>query len=340
MPANGAGEGEETSLNFTQCLREIQGDGQDGPGLTEAAARSLYAAVLDGGVPELELGALLAALHCKGESLAELVGFYQALTERTCRLRQPTASVRPVVLGSYGGTRHKPNLLPLLAFLLQRFGVPVLIHGPLQGEGRVTGARVFRELGVMPCTTLGEAERQLEKERIAFVPTAVLSPGLAGLMALRSRLGTPSAGHFLARFLDPFEHGGFRVIASETERGPQKARDLLVAVEGHGLLLAGVEGEPYADPSCRPRLEYFRDGTAQILFEAECGQARRSSNLMAGADPRTTAGWIAHALVGEASLPMPIVNQLACCLYGAGYTDDMNQAKAIVAVEAHGLATT
>jgi len=31
------------------------------------------------------------------------------------------------------------------------------------------------------------------------------------------------------------------------------------------------------------------------------------------------------------------VNQLACCLYVSGYTDDMNQAKAIAAVEAGGL---
>jgi hypothetical protein len=32
------------------------------------------------------------------------------------------------------------------------------------------------------------------------------------------------------------------------------------------------------------------------------------------------------------------VNEVACCLYGAGLTDDLNQAKAIVAVEAHSFA--
>jgi hypothetical protein len=34
---------------------------------------------------------------------------------------------------------------------------------------------------------------------------------------------------------------------------------------------------------------------------------------------------------------MPIVNEIACCLYGAGLTEDLNQAKAIVAVEMHSL---
>jgi hypothetical protein len=43
------------------------------------------------------------------------------------------------------------------------------------------------------------------------------------------------------------------------------------------------------------------------------------------------------ALAGEAPIPHPLVNQLACCLYACGYTDDMNQAKAIAAVEAGSL---
>ena len=40
----------------------------------------------------------------------------------------------------------------------------------------------------------------------------------------------------------------------------------------------------------------------------------------------------------EASVPLPLVNQLACCLFAAGYTNDMNQAKAIAAVETGSLA--
>ncbi len=42
-------------------------------------------------------------------------------------------------------------------------------------------------------------------------------------------------------------------------------------------------------------------------------------------------------MAGQVPIPHPLVNQLACCLYASGYTDDMNQAKAIAAVEAGGL---
>ena len=33
-------------------------------------------------------------------------------------------------------------------------------------------------------------------------------------------------------------------------------------------------------------------------------------------------------------MPLPIINQFACCLYAAGYTKDFTEAKAIAAVKA------
>jgi anthranilate phosphoribosyltransferase len=61
-------------------------------------------------------------------------------------------------------------------------------------------------------------------------------------------------------------------------------------------------------------------------------------NLPNPASAAATALWTTQVLAGEIPLPMPLVNQLACCLYASGYTQDMNQAKAIAAVEAGGLA--
>ena len=57
-----------------------------------------------------------------------------------------------------------------------------------------------------------------------------------------------------------------------------------------------------------------------------------------GVEARATAALIRAMLEGTAKLPLPIVNQLACCLYGAGYAPDFNQAKAIMAVEVRGFA--
>ena len=70
---------------------------------------------------------------------------------------------RCVVLPTYNGARKEANLTPLLALLLQRFGIPVVVHGLLEGFGRVTSALIFRELGVMPATSSTQAQAQLDE---------------------------------------------------------------------------------------------------------------------------------------------------------------------------------
>ena len=325
-------------MSFAHYIKEI-GRGADGAGdMSEHDAHQLFGAMLDGGVPDLELGAILIALRVKSETLPELLGFSAALSERLFRLRAPGGKAKPVVLPTYNGARHQPNLLPLLALLLRRFGVPVLIHGPLTGNGRIATAYILRELGIMPSASLAHAQDALDNAGIAFVPTAVLAPGLADLLSLRARLGVRSSAHSLAKLIDPFESESLRIVSVSHPPYLEMMREFLLATGANALLLRSTEGEPFANPKRRPRLEYFKDAGAQILFEAEAGPLKSIPTLPAAIDAATTAAWIKGAMVGEAPVPLPIVNQLACCLYGTGYTNDMNQAKAIVAVETGSLA--
>ena len=115
-------------------------------------------------------------------------------------------------------------------------------------------------------------------------------------------------------------------------------REFLLATGARALLLRSTEGEPFADPRRRPRLEYFNDAAAQVLFEAEAVPVRVIPNLPQAIDAAATAAWVRGVMAGETPVPLPLVNQLACCLFGSGYTNDMNQAKAIVAVETGSLA--
>lgn len=319
-------------MSLTRIIKEIGRGCRGAIDLSFEDARQLYGAMLDGGVPELELGAILTALRMKTESVPELLGFYQALSERVYRLDLP-GEVRPVVLPSYNGARAQPNLLPLLALWLRRLGVPVLIHGTLEGHGRVASAYILRELGIMPCASLAQAQQALQNEQFAFVPTAVFSPGLAALLSLRNRLGVRSSAHKLAKLLDPFDGTSLRVVDVGHDDYREKMREFLFATGARALLLQGTEGEPFADPLRRPQLEYFHDQQATVLFEAELDPIRALPGLLQECDAQSTAQWTRQVLAGEAPLPLPLVNQLACCLYGSGRTQDLVQAKAIVAVE-------
>jgi anthranilate phosphoribosyltransferase len=276
-------------MSVARYIRELT-DGSDGThALTEEDAHDLFAAMLDGGVPDLELGACLMALRIKAGSAAELLGFYRAASERLYTLRPPATSLRPLIFATYNGARHEPNLLPLLVLLLRRIGIPVLLHGTLEGNGRVASVYILRELGVLPSASLANAQKSLDDELLAFVPTAVAAEAF-------------------------FAATGF-----------------------DALLLRSTEGEPFANPRQRPKIQLFRHGEANVLFEGELAPAKHVPSEPASVEAAATALWIAQALAGQVPVPHPLVNQLACCLFASGYTEDMNQAKAIAAVEAGGL---
>lgn len=322
-------------MEFAQFIKELGRGATGSRGLGIEDARLLYGAMLDGGVPDLELGAIVVALRVKGESLDEMLGFMAAVNERTHQLDVPQGRVRPVVLPSYNGARKEANLTPLLALLLQRFGVPVLVHGPLEGFGRVTSGHIFRELGVMPAMSVTQAQTQMAENGLAFVPINALCPGIHDLLALRARMGVRNSAHSLVKLIDPFNGQGSLVAAATHPDFIKLMRDIMQAMGQNGILLRGTEGEPFANPKRRPRLEYVHDGVVDVLFEAEHDSLRAIPHLPEATDAATTVRWIRRVLDHQQPLPKPLANHLACCLVAAGYADNINQAKAIVAVEAN-----
>lgn len=326
-------------MNFAQIIKEIGRGAEGARDLTQEDAAQLYGAMLDGGVPDLELGAILIALRMKGESTEEMTGFLAASLSRLNALTSPSEGLRPIVIPSYNGARKGANLTPLLALLLQRFGVPVVVHGLLEGYGRVTSGHIFRELGIAPVTSRTQAQQALAANGLAFVPLPVIAPGLADLLALRARLGVRNSAHSLVKMLDPFGGEGVLLAAATHPAYLDTMRDVLAGLGSHALLLRATEGEPFANPKRRPRIEHLHDGCCEVLFEAEHDSLRTLPQLPEEADAATTVCWMRKLLDGQLPLPQPLANQLAACLHAAGYATSLNEAKAIVAVEngAHAL---
>lgn len=62
-------------MSFERYIKEIGRDSNGGHDLGNEDAQQLFAAMLDGGVSDLELGAIPVALRVKIESVPELLGF-------------------------------------------------------------------------------------------------------------------------------------------------------------------------------------------------------------------------------------------------------------------------
>ena len=97
-----------------------------------------------------------------------------------------------------------------------------------------------------------------------------------------------------------------------------------------------IRDRPYANPKRRPCIEHLHEGQCDTLFEAEHDSLKSLPHLPEDPEAAPTAQWIRSVLDGHLPVPHPIANQLAACLYACGYAEDINQAKAIVAVDANG----
>jgi anthranilate phosphoribosyltransferase len=325
-------------MNYAHFIKGLGYGAQGATDLPRNEAAQLYGAMLDGGVPDVELGAIVIALRMKGETAEELTGFLHASQQRTHGLRRPWGRVRPVVIPTYNGARKEGNMTPLLALLLQRFGVPVLLHGLIESYGRVTTAQILREFGVVPCTHHAQIQQAMDSHGLAYVPLSLISPGLNNLLALRNRLGLRNSAHSVVKMLDPFKGEGLLLAAATHPDYLVTMRQSLGALEAQALLLRGTEGEAFANPKRRPRIEHLHQGACDTLFEAEHDSLKSLPHLPETSDVPSTVDWTRRVLSGEVAVPLPLANQLACCLYASGYADDFNQAKAIVALEANGMA--
>jgi anthranilate phosphoribosyltransferase len=311
-------------MKYSEIIREV-GRGKEGAtDLSRETACALYGEMLDGKVPDLELGALLIALRVKGESEDEMLGFHQAMQQRIATLSAPAGKPLPVVLPTYNGARRQANLTPLLAMLLAQRGVPVLVHGVITDQRRVTTAQVFAELGIRPAPTIDDAQQFLNEGEVVFLPVEELGPGLDVLLNVRARLGLRNSTHTLVKLADPFHGQSVRLASVTHPEYLDRMAAFFLATNARALLLRGTEGEVYANPNRCPRIAYFEGGREQVLVEREEGSIAGVPVLPESMDASVTANWIRRAMAGEVPIPQPILTQVACCLYASGASDTLD----------------
>jgi anthranilate phosphoribosyltransferase len=229
-----------------------------------------------------------------------------------------TASTQPVVvIPTYNGARLLPNLVPLLALLLARDGVPVLIHGQASEPhgvrtaktrliGRVTTMDVLAELdGFRACSSIDEVPLRWRDGQPAYLPLEATSPPLAQLIALRRELGVRNVAHTLAKLLAPVA-GPALLLSSYTHGEFGKMLAELFALTGAtAITQRGTEGEAVINPQRPQPLELWRGGVLVRTLEVAPHDGAWPS-----VDARETALWTRAVLNGVHAIPAPLAAQI------------------------------
>jgi anthranilate phosphoribosyltransferase len=298
-------------------IKEI-GRGKKGSrSMAREDASALYAAMLDGRVSDLEMGAIMLAMRIKGESVDEIAGFLDASEQSFELLPAPAGDYAPVLIPSYNGARKLANLTPLLATLLAREGVPVLVHGVTRDPGRVTTAEIFEAMGLHAAAGAADVEAAHAQGRPSFMPIELLAPKMAHLLSLRRILGVRNSTHTLVKILQPYQGPALRLVSythpEYLEMLGEYFSSAAPAARGDAFLMRGTEGETVANPNRAQQIDWFHGEKRTILVQRDA-PTDELAQVPPDRDAATTAAWIARALRGEEPVPPSISAQVAQCL--------------------------
>ena len=197
--------------------------------------------IMDGACHEPQIARLLAALHRKGETVAEVAGAAAAMRQRMTPIR----STRPDLIdtcGTGGDGSKTFNISTAAALVAAAAGVPVAKHGNRGITSRSGSADVLAALGVHVEADVGCVEQCLEELGICFCFAPLLHTAMKHVAAVRKQLGTPTIFNILGPLVNPASAPFQLLGVGRAELQPLLAEALLMLGAGRALVVHGSDG--------------------------------------------------------------------------------------------------
>jgi anthranilate phosphoribosyltransferase len=174
----------------------------EGKGLSAPAMTSVVGQIMDGAATPAQVGALLAALRMKGESVDEVVGAAQAMRDRMVRVETDI----PVLLdncGTGGDGSGSINVSTLAALILAACGVKVAKHGNRALSSRSGSHDVLEALGIDPAPGPDLAKKCLMEHGLCFMFAPVYHAATKNVAGPRREVGFRTLFNLLGPMTNP-----------------------------------------------------------------------------------------------------------------------------------------
>ncbi|MGL4521495.1 MAG: anthranilate phosphoribosyltransferase [Bacilli bacterium] len=174
--------------------------------LSYEQSNALLNTLVSDDVTDAQIAAALIALKSKGESLAEMHGFVDALCANALHI--PYQSEIPVLFdncGTGGDGFHTFNLSTTVSFVLAAAGLPVAKHGNRSVSSQCGSADVLEALGVCLTPPPSKLATLLEELNFAFLLAPHVHPRLARVGAVRRQLGVPTIFNVVGPLANPMQ---------------------------------------------------------------------------------------------------------------------------------------
>jgi anthranilate phosphoribosyltransferase len=306
------------------CLHAIS-EGRD---LAPAAAAALFERMMDGDVPPVLTGALLAALRTKGETVVEIVAAARAMRARAACV---TSSRAPLVdtCGTGGDFSMTFNVSTAAALVAVAAGVAVAKHGNRAASSRCGSADVLEAAGVAVDLGPEPCGRILDRAGIAFLYAPNFHPATRHAALPRREIRIRTVFNLLGPLTNP---AGVRrqVIGVPDESLAEPVAETLRELgTDYAIVVSGRDGMDEISVSAPSVVVTVRDGgiLRQEVAPEDLGLGRHDRAELAGGDTGQNARILRRILEGEGSDAQRdfVAANAAAALVVAGVAPDLGE---------------
>ena len=160
--------------------------------------------IMSGDATPAQVGAFLAALRMKGETVDEITGCAQAMKRSAVQVRPAIGDAMLVdVVGTGGDSTGTFNISTTTAFVVAGHGVKVAKHGNRAVSSKCGSADVLAALGVHLQLTAEQAAECIEEVGMAFLFAPAFHPAMRHAIGPRRELAARTIFNILGPLTNP-----------------------------------------------------------------------------------------------------------------------------------------
>jgi len=312
--------------------------------LSREEAHAVMTEVLTGQCSDAQIAALLVALHMKGETVEEIVGFAEAIRAAAIPLELHSNSVLDAsgtgrdalvdTCGTGGDASGTFNISTATAFVVAGAGVRVAKHGNRSVTSKCGSADVMEALGVNINLPTAQIAACLEQVGIAFLFAPAMHSAMKYVQNARRELHLRTVFNLLGPLTNP-ARANCQVVGVYSADLVEKLSEALSMLGLHrALVVHGSDGLDEITITGPTRVGEVREGqvhTYEVTPE-EFGLRRATLDDIAGDDAAGNATMIREILEGKKSARRDVVLlNAAAALVAAGRADHLRDAVPLAA---------
>ena len=270
--------------------------------LTVEEADAAMTQIMEGEATPAQIGAFLAALRMKGETVDEITGCARAMKRSAVQVHPRIGDAMLVdVVGTCGDSLGTFNISTTTAFVVAGAGVKVAKHGNRAVSSRSGSADVLAALGVHLQLTAEQAAECIEEIGLAFLFAPAFHPAMRHAIGPRRELAARTIFNILGPLTNPAGATNLLVGVFDPKLTEPMARVLGQMGARGAFVVHGAGGADELSLTGPNRVSHLCKGEVRTYeFDAqEIGLPRAAIEEMIGGSAEENAAITRGVLSGE-----------------------------------------